>query len=675
MLAFAISVVANAAILTPEVPISTPNPGPAPNSQFLPAVATNGSDFFATWTDNRFNGKDIFGTPITRDGRVGDANGIPLRPSGWDDHVSDVVWNGTSYIVVFQSDNIGVNAVDVLPTGQILGNLAIVVPRWVFDVRMAWSGNVYLLTWSEPERPGIHARVFDSDLHAVGEELYFGNGWRPVVASNGSGFLVAWNYSEGQTWASKFALVSTSGVAGAPVTFTNRTTLQLALASNGVDYLLMHGGSQESEVLSVSSSGAITRRIEMGWVTEPALAWDGLQYVAAWSTQTRLYGATFDGGGMMTRGPWRVLDRDTYQSQPAIAGNANAILLTWQELGDIRSATFDPKSYADQTAAATSTALVSTGPTPQVPLDAVWTGSKLNVAWREGDLDTHLFLNGTDLGRGNQAALAANGSTLAIATITDNRPFVRVGNGAPQQLDTLDAQSIAIAGDGSDFAAFWPGGGFQFTAVRAAKIGGETRTIAMNTGNQFHKPVAVVWTGSEYALIVAGFHEHLPRLKYFLFYDVELYLVRLDRSLNAIAPPVFLESVPFGGENYHVALATSGRDLLLVWNTTTTPATLFSRHYAFDGTPIGAATTLATNEYIGNARAIWNGSAYLVAAGNSIWEDGERTTIANASNIVVARGAIVYARPVAMQPLAPLGTVLRAVVRYFAAPKFRAAGR
>ncbi|HEX8153543.1 MAG TPA: hypothetical protein VF698_10475, partial [Thermoanaerobaculia bacterium] len=51
---------------------------PAPGQQYSAAVATNGRDFLAAWTDARSGNPDIYATRIAADGRVLDPNAIVL---------------------------------------------------------------------------------------------------------------------------------------------------------------------------------------------------------------------------------------------------------------------------------------------------------------------------------------------------------------------------------------------------------------------------------------------------------------------------------------------------------------------------------------------------------------------------------------------------------------------
>lgn len=675
---------ANAAILTPESPVSAPMLGAAHGGQFAPALTTNGKDFFAAWTDTRFGGRDVLGTRIDADARVLDAHGIALRPTGYQDHTADAVWNGSSYIVVHASEHIGVNAVDVMADGKVLGGVAIVVPRWVFDVEIAWSGSAYLVTWSDQEA-GVNARVFDSDLRPVGQELHFGPGWRPVVASNGSGFLVAWNRAAGENWSSTFTLVSTSGVAGERVIFTDRSTTDLAVASNGTGYLLMHGGGPGSEALAISSDGEITHRTQLGDVRSPAVTWDGVQYVAAWSAITsRLIGAAFDASGTLTREPVRLLTQETFQMEPAIAATSEAILVAWTERDHIRGMRYTPETYA-LNPVDTPSVLLSTDAAAQTPLDAVWAGSRLSVLWREGDLgDGRLVLDGADVGRGQRGAIAANGETVAIASLADQQPFVRVaGRGPALKLDDRAGNEITIAGDGSEFAVLWSTGAPPANTVKAAKIdaaGTVTAAPRVVFADTDSHPMAIVWTGTEYAVLIADYtYRQVGRFQ--IVIDADLYLLRLDRSLSEVAPPRFLRHVPYGGY-YPYDLATSGRDLMLVWIESTSQSRLAGQRLALDGTALDAPVLFTEPEFLVSPHVAWKGDAYVITAGDftkgAIWEGTERTTIPAATNLILAaaadgRVAVIYSRPVAVRPDVPDGLSLRAFVRRFAGPKVRSA--
>lgn len=675
-LAFAAHI-ASAAVLTPEMPLAQPAVRRAPGGQSKPAIATNGRDFFVAWTDHRFGGADVFGSRIDADGRVLDSAGIPLLPTGYDDHIADVVWNGSSYIVAYASSYVGINVADIMSDGKILGGLPIVVPRWINDVRIAWSGSAYLVTWSEPE--GVRAQVFDSDMHKVGEEIAFGAGHRPAVASNGSGFLVAWSHG--------FAVVSTSGVASEPVAFTDRFVDRIAIASNGTSYLLFHAGSPASQVLSVSDRGEILRTIEMGYVTHPSVAWDGVRYVAAWSGiewENRLYGATFDGAVHMTNGPQRLVLPEVRQMEPAIAAHRDTILLTWVEEGEVRSRAFWPEKFAVEPV--WETTIASTGVAHQVPLDAVWAGSALNVVWREGDAteDPRILvgpLGGpiTDIGGGTRASIAANGSTVAVA-YTSLRPHARVLGGADVELDTTDTTSIDIAADGSEFAILWTGTNHAVFLAKVDATGAVTapaRVVSPSDVLLPHLGLAIEWTGSEYAVVIARI---TPRRNGRLTYvESDLFLHRFDRSLRPIGEPIFVKNLPFGG---HAALATSGRDLLLVTSGSDgTGQVLSAQRLTFEGAPIGGAVELARGRFLQDPRAAWNGSEYLVtawdSAGVTIWEGTEATTISTGSPTsgVVVAGALLYSNLTHVIADLPQAVARRAVIRYFAAPKLRSARR
>jgi hypothetical protein len=673
-------------VLGPETALSAPKLRLAPGVQSLPAVATNGKDFFVSWTDERFGDRDIFGTRVDGEGRVLDPGGIAVYPTRYRDQVSDVVWNGSSYIVAFATDDVGIDIADVGANGEVFGTLPLLAPRWVYDVSIAWSGSTYLVAWTEAPS-GVHARVYDSDLHPIGQELVLGSGYRTAVASNGSGFLVAWIEAGANT--AKLVTVTTSGAAGEPVVFTQSFTTDIAVASNGVDYLVACGGvsgQPGDAVLNVSARGEILHRVEIANARQPALAWDGLQYVAVWNPGSGLYGGTFDAAGTLTREPVRIAAYDISQRDPDIAANANAVLVTWGEHEDIHSARFAPRDFAAPDGLGEG-AVVSFGVTNEVPLDAVWSGSTLNVLTREGDLtdETHVVLRGAanvDFGRAENGAIAASGEKVAVAYTSDFIPYVQVIGAAPVKMSGQHASRIGIASDGQQFAAFASATTPQtviaarFDASGAMTVPAHVVSPPLTPELYAYSAVATRWTGSEYAMLLAGVSPFV--VGRFTYSEPHAFLLRLDRDLQPIGAPLPVDVQRFANVT---DLATSGQDLLVTSIAMSgSQYELQTSRMTLEGRPIGPRTVLSSGAYLYDVRATWNGRDYVITARDdragaiSVWQGGERTMFTiGARNAFVVKGALIYSRPVAVVADMPYSFVERTFWRLFAKEKVRAA--
>ena len=80
------------------IPVST-----APDWQYNPALASDGSTFFLVWDDLREpppnNHIHAYGARITNDGLVLDPNGILIGDPTQNQSDPAIAWNGTSYLV------------------------------------------------------------------------------------------------------------------------------------------------------------------------------------------------------------------------------------------------------------------------------------------------------------------------------------------------------------------------------------------------------------------------------------------------------------------------------------------------------------------------------------------------------------------------------------------------
>jgi hypothetical protein len=124
-----------------------------------PSVASNGSESFVVWTDNRvpFGSNDIYGARITSAGAVRDPVGVPISTSPGNQFHPSVAWNGTRYLATWVDErNAGFPDSDV------------------YGARVSTLGAVQ-------DPAGI---PISTAAHAQEE---------PAVAANGLNFLVIWD--------------------------------------------------------------------------------------------------------------------------------------------------------------------------------------------------------------------------------------------------------------------------------------------------------------------------------------------------------------------------------------------------------------------------------------------------------------------------------------------------
>ena len=445
--------------LSPEIPVATDALRGSSGAQSQPAIASDGTAFFAAWQTQRSafaTRGDIVGARIGPGGEVLDPNGgIPMQPVWVADVSPSVVWNGETYVLVFASGPhpwpYGVKAVEVTTGGEVITERVLVTPRDISVIEIAWNGSTYLMVWREAGGE-VRALRVDRALNVAGDELLLASsGVDAAVASNGVNFMAAW-----QTPAGAFvSAISSDGVAS-PAVQLSTAAKTADVASNGVSYAVFGN----AEIVGVDAAARVTGRTALPAGVEGAIAWDGLRYVAAWSASERIHVAELDGALSVIRPPARLVREESVQRAPALAANRARTLVLWTDgervTSDVRGAFIDEPS---------TSRLVSSGLADQTPADAQWSPRALGVLWHEGDgASASLRLNeltpdgtplrgsGTPFAPATSARLAWNGETFAIAAARAGRIEVELGS---RTIVVGEGNQPWIASDGRDFLVAW----------------------------------------------------------------------------------------------------------------------------------------------------------------------------------------------------------------------------
>lgn len=230
---------------------------------FTPALASNGTDFLVTWTDQSVAPGQIYAARITSAGVVGTP--VALGASTWPSAVASdgadymVAWGGGNYLVAWigrLGSTIDLVATRVSATGQVLANPATVVAGATGDnprPAVAASASEYMVVWADKRNLSSNdiygARVSFGGIvldpagvpiaTAPGEE---GN---PSVASDGAEYLVDWERFGG-TWDVAGARVSATGTVRDPTGFViaadapSGTAARLAYSPSSTAYVVVY---------------------------------------------------------------------------------------------------------------------------------------------------------------------------------------------------------------------------------------------------------------------------------------------------------------------------------------------------------------------------------------------------------------------------------------------------
>ena len=233
-----------------------------------PRVAADGTNFFATWFEDRYYGSaQLYGTRVSAAGFVLDAAGIALTPAaGSTQFTPTIAWDGTQWIVAYNFQASGLNddlyATRVSPTGALLGSGIIQVRSGAAVVYEPWAtpkaGGGVRFVWQEMD--GSAGDIFTASMTAAGAvgtaqcvSLGAPRQSQPRFVSNGNGYLAVF-LSETST---------ASRVMGQ----------RLSAAGTLID----------PEPFTIATGSATLDR--------PSVAWDGERYLVTWSdkSQSRVY--------------------------------------------------------------------------------------------------------------------------------------------------------------------------------------------------------------------------------------------------------------------------------------------------------------------------------------------------------------------------------------------------
>jgi uncharacterized repeat protein (TIGR01451 family) len=233
------------------------------SGQWEPWPASDGSDYFVAWRDDRnwsTTRFDAYGARVTAAGSVLDPAGIQLCNHDNDQYNPSVAFGGGNYQVVWQDfRGPGLFANRVSPsTGAILdgpaGSEITGVTKLAFVPTIFATGSGFYVGWysyqgdrGDPDIQGSRLTTAPVLLDAPGTDLAFSaNGQKDVaIAGDGTNYLVAWEDDRG----------------GEKAIYAARIDGTTGLSLDPAGILLSSGGSHESH---------------------PAVAFNGSQYLVAW---------------------------------------------------------------------------------------------------------------------------------------------------------------------------------------------------------------------------------------------------------------------------------------------------------------------------------------------------------------------------------------------------------
>jgi uncharacterized protein (TIGR03382 family) len=457
-----------------------------------------------------------------------------------------------------------------------------------YDPAVASNGTVWLVVWTDALEPGIYgtriANGSSTPLDTSGIAISPGgiDAREPAVASNGAGFLVAWqrmDHSPPQT---------RSTIHAARVTGAGAVTDPASLAI--------------TDLMGPDDSAAY-----------PAVASNGTDYLVAWqdnrgTTYRSVYGSlvSASGSGPVANG-FLVADAPMLQGYPAVASNGANYLVVWQ---DERNGLTNIDIYG---ARVTSAGVVQdpagfaiTGLANQTEPAVASSGGGYLVAWSDNrNTATEDDIYG--------ARVAANG------TVTD-------ASGIPIAIAANRQYAVAVTNTAAGYLVGWsdfsPGQRVYAARVENGVVpAADANGILLAAGhNEDH--LALAFNGTE---VLAAWWSHGATNEDF---DVAVRRIAADGSL-VDANPTVVSAAP--SHQYGAKIAASASGFLVVWSDGRDPASswleVLGTRVSTTGTVLdvnGLQITSNATGYVESPNVASNGTDYLVVFDRSPGMTGTR---------------------------------------------------
>jgi hypothetical protein len=358
----------------------------AVNDQEYPSAASNGTDYFVAWNDYRSGSNDIYGARVrVSDGLLLDGppttGGIAVSTAASNQYDPSVASNGTDYFVVWDDNRSGVDG-DIYGArvrasdGLLLdgppdtGGIAVsTAASWQEYPSAASNGTDYFVAWVDMRNDGgcfcnsdiYGARVASDgtvlDPAGIAVSLANSNQYEQSVASNGTDYFVAWqDFRSGNSYIYGARVQASDGLlldgppdtGGIDVSTTSGAGLTPSVASNGTDYFVAWAdsriGAQDIYGARVTSAGTVLDPTGIAVSTAesaqlfPSVASNGTDYFVAWedwrSGATDIYGARVTSAGTVldpTPTDIAVSTAAWVQQYLSVASNGTDYFVAWYD--------------------------------------------------------------------------------------------------------------------------------------------------------------------------------------------------------------------------------------------------------------------------------------------------------------------------------------------------------
>jgi hypothetical protein len=479
----------------PEFPISAPVTAEAALAQIVPAVASNGADYFALWTDHR-SSRDIrlYGARVHAGGSFASPFGFPIAENVYRAAVAST---GRGYLVIYSQYGGDTYSLRFDDEGQAVSGPIRVGTGFIYSV--VSNGEGFLALMSNAGTYEFSAVFFDEDGQARGGfELGLMND--PSLVAVGADYYIAderWSCDGVNPCRVQIRLTSIDNstrqymqkLVGLEVTQWARVSaiaagdrIFMAVLADGPEQVLV----RKLTVMAVSTDGsiAVAPRVIASLpapcvcgTSRPSLAWDGREILVGWparrsesapDSEARVVGVRLDRDGSQLDAQPFAVTQFVSEAFVAASGRAGVLILSSEQRKPYEPYFHGPADLFSR--GATSLAQIREAGNESVIQSAAAQDdaqvaareSRAIVVWREYDQPSAIRAAAMDITRSRvlrevtiaeRASVPRTGAAVAllgnVALVTwrdEGRDGVRIF-GRRVDLDgvPLDAQPILIA--------------------------------------------------------------------------------------------------------------------------------------------------------------------------------------------------------------------------------------
>ncbi len=258
----------------------------------------------ATWKQYYFENNTSSGAPEYRQGLFAAAYeaGAWGAPTLLDRYGTDaqVVTNGSSFAIVYLSNPNGSLRALIYSNGT-FGPQQTLSSSTNYDPKVATDGTGYLVAWWQTGTVGLYVNRYDGSTWSGAVSIGGTNGYGiPQVASNGSGYAVAWKYAgavyanvfDGAMWGGVQALDAYDTSASLPRIASNGSGYAVAWRQSDTTYesvfASLHDGTTWSAPVDIDGQNVAA--------LYPEVVSNGTGYAVAWQQGGRCYARLWSSG-------------------------------------------------------------------------------------------------------------------------------------------------------------------------------------------------------------------------------------------------------------------------------------------------------------------------------------------------------------------------------------------